>query len=326
MDDPKAPTESIEEKTEPTPDYFAIDPKLDCPHVSEANMKAFAHFLKGTLQDYQKKAKDNVFSRMECSECKNSKENWICLECSKIFCSRYVSSHMVEHNKETKHPVAFSFSDGSFWCYECDSYITSVELGLLRRTFGFIKHKLDVGKGDLREGDIVYDILQELAKLNQGEDTFTRAELIEGLKEKRFKNIVGITGAGISVAAGIPDFRSQGGLYHKLAEKYGLKHPEEIMTIQFFKENPEPLYAIMKEFLSSKVKPFNYKIVPTLCHKFFADMAKRGQLLKYYTQNIDGLEKEAGLGDEYMIQAHGHIRSCSCSMCASNILMTYRGC
>lgn len=160
---------------------------------------------------------------------------------------------MAEHNTNTQHPVAFSFSDGSFWCYRCDSYVTSVELGKLRKTFGVIKHKMHVGKSDLVEAGRITPILKALAELNDRDDVFTHTQLVEGLKNKTFKKIVGITGAGISVAAGIPDFRSPGGLYHKLAEQYGLKHPEEIMTLEFFKKHPEPLYAIMKEFLSNSV-------------------------------------------------------------------------
>lgn len=238
---------------EKEPDYFTVEPRTDCPHVNDADLDKFAEFLHLSLKGYDRKAQDHVFARMACADCQSTKENWICLKCASIGCSRYVASHMAAHNASTHHPVAFSFSDGSFWCYDCDSYVTNVELGKLRRTFGVIKHKMHVGKGDLVEAGRVTPILQELAKLNDAQDAFTRTQLVEGLKNKTFKKVVGITGAGISVAAGIPDFRSPGGLYHKLAEQYGLKHPEEIMTIEFFKKSPEPLYAIMKEFLASSV-------------------------------------------------------------------------
>ena len=42
---------------------------------------------------------------------------------------------MVKHNEESKHPVALSFSDLSFWCYECDSYITSGRISMIRNEF-----------------------------------------------------------------------------------------------------------------------------------------------------------------------------------------------
>ena len=63
---------------------------------------------------------------------------------------------------------------------------------------------------------------------------FTKADLIEGLKTKKFKKIVFMTGAGISVSAGIPDFRSpKTGLYANL-EKYNLPYPEAIFALDFF--------------------------------------------------------------------------------------------
>lgn len=300
---------------EPEPDFFAVEPRTDCPHENSTLRRHFAEFLDSVLANYSKTSPTHVFAALECSDCSDKKENWFCLECRQIYCSRYVKGHMAAHNEGTHHPVAFSFSDGSFWCYDCDSYITTLELGRLRKTFGAIKHKMEVGPGDILKGDVTEPILEKLIQLNGNQSSFKREELVKGIKDGTFKNISFITGAGISTAAGIPDFRSPGGLYHKLAAKYGLTSPEEIMTIEFFKKNPEPLYAIMKEFLGAQIQPTN-------CHKFFAEIEKRGQLLKYYTQNIDGLESLAGLSSDKMIQAHGHIRSCSCSVCSSRLIFT----
>ena len=67
---------------------------------------------------------------------------------------------------------------------------------------------------------------------------FTKEVFFDGLKEGKFKKIVFVTGAGISVSAGIPDFRSPGtGLYDNLKE-YELPSPESIFEIGFFNEKP----------------------------------------------------------------------------------------
>ncbi|KAF6776594.1 hypothetical protein AHF37_04411, partial [Paragonimus kellicotti] len=58
-----------------------------------------------------------------CSRCDNQTENWVCLTCYSVYCSRYANSHMVEHFSTTRHPLVLSFSDLSSWCYECESYV-----------------------------------------------------------------------------------------------------------------------------------------------------------------------------------------------------------
>ncbi|GAB6022029.1 Histone deacetylase 6 [Chamberlinius hualienensis] len=86
---------------------FAIEPKTDCPHIQ-------------TVTPFNE-LKFNLKSG--CHECKSSHENWICLICYEICCSRYVNGHMMKHFEATEHCISFSFSDFSFWCYHCDSYI-----------------------------------------------------------------------------------------------------------------------------------------------------------------------------------------------------------
>jgi hypothetical protein len=61
------------------------------------------------------------------------------------------------------------------------------------------------------------------------------------------ENIIIMAGAGISVSAGIPDFRSPGtGLYDNL-QKYNLPEPEAIFEINYFKDNPRPFYMLADE-------------------------------------------------------------------------------
>jgi len=78
-------------------------------------------------------------------------------------------------------------------------------------------------------------------------------DLVPGLCEKinngEIKNIVVMCGAGISTSAGIPDFRTPGaGLYFKL-RKYNLPYPEAIFEYSYFKQDPKPFYALVKDRL-----------------------------------------------------------------------------
>ena len=73
---------------------------------------------------------------------------------------------------------------------------------------------------------------------------FTYEDLINGFKTNKFKKITIMTGAGISVSAGIPDFRSPDtGLYANL-EEYHLPTPEAIFTLRYFKNHPHAFYRL----------------------------------------------------------------------------------
>lgn len=97
------------------------------------------------------------------------------------------------------------------------------------------------------------DLITPFARLDMN---FTRA-FAEGcasidriatlLRSKAFTRVVVMSGAGLSVSAGIPDFRSPGtGLYSQLAH-YDLPKPEAIFDIEFFRSNPRPFYTLAKE-------------------------------------------------------------------------------
>ncbi|KAI0118378.1 DHS-like NAD/FAD-binding domain-containing protein [Nemania sp. FL0031] len=131
------------------------------------------------------------------------------------------------------------------------------------------------------------------------------AELINS---GRAKQIVVMTGAGISTAAGIPDFRSpKTGLYHNLA-RLNLPHPEAVFEIDFFRNNPQPFYVLAKELY-----PGNFH--PTVSHAFMALLAKKKLLRMLFTQNIDCLERAAGVPPELIVEAHGSFATQRCIDC-----------
>ncbi|KAK2846899.1 hypothetical protein Q5P01_009898 [Channa striata] len=136
-------------------------------------------------------------------------------------------------------------------------------------------------------------------------DELTLDGVAHYIKSGKCKNIVCMVGAGISTSAGIPDFRSPGtGLYANL-QKYNLPYPEAIFQIDYFKKHPEPFFALAKELYPGQFKP-------TLCHYFIKMLKDKGLLRRCYTQNIDTLERAAGLEEEDLIEAHGTFYTSHC--------------
>ena len=105
---------------------------------------------------------------------------------------------------------------------------------------------------------------------------------------KKSKNIIVLTGAGISTSLGIPDFRSKDiGLYTKL-EHLGLSDPQEVFDIETFREDPTIFYSVARDIL-----PSTDRFTPT--HAFIAMLQNKGKLLTNYSQNIDNIESVAGI-------------------------------
>ncbi|GAX78526.1 hypothetical protein CEUSTIGMA_g5966.t1 [Chlamydomonas eustigma] len=130
------------------------------------------------------------------------------------------------------------------------------------------------------------------------------------------KNIIVMCGAGISVSAGIPDFRTPGtGLYDNL-QKYNLKRPEDIFEIGFFKANPKPFFQLAKEL-------FPGQYTPTPTHHFIRLLHQKGLLLRCYSQNIDSLETQAGLPEDVLVAAHGNFDGVHCISCRARYPITF---
>ncbi|KAL2876117.1 Sir2 histone deacetylase Hst2 [Colletotrichum sp. CLE4] len=128
------------------------------------------------------------------------------------------------------------------------------------------------------------------------------------IKSGDVKKIAVMTGAGISTAAGIPDFRSPGtGLYANLA-RLNLPYAEAVFDISYFRKHPEPFYYLAKELYPGKFHP-------TVSHAFIALLARKGLLQMNFTQNIDCLERRAGVPDDKIIEAHGSFATQRCIEC-----------
>ncbi|XP_027362158.1 histone deacetylase 6 [Abrus precatorius] len=67
-----------------------------------------------------------------CQRCQHPTENWVCLSCKQVLCSRFVNKHMLQHFRDTNHCIALSFSDLSVWCFSCDAYLDAQLIPQLR--------------------------------------------------------------------------------------------------------------------------------------------------------------------------------------------------
>ena len=150
--------------------------------------------------------------------------------------------------------------------------------------------------------------------------------VIELLRSGRARQIVCLCGAGISVSAGIPDFRTPGtGLYDQLA-RFELPRPEAIFDLGFFGERPSAFCTLAKEMLPGQQAGGGP--APTPAHAFVRLLQEKGLLRRCYTQNIDTLERVAGVAPEWLVEAHGSFADCHCIQAgcgAQYALQTYRG-
>ncbi|KAL7807041.1 NAD-dependent deacetylase sirtuin-2 [Trichoderma aethiopicum] len=130
----------------------------------------------------------------------------------------------------------------------------------------------------------------------------------EHIKSGKARRIVVMTGAGISTAAGIPDFRSpKTGLYSNLA-RLNLPYAEAVFDIAYFRKRPEPFYVLAQELYPGKFHP-------TISHAFIALLAEKGLLQMLFTQNIDCLERAAGVPADKIVEAHGSFATQRCIEC-----------
>ncbi|ODV82877.1 hypothetical protein CANARDRAFT_178180 [[Candida] arabinofermentans NRRL YB-2248] len=132
------------------------------------------------------------------------------------------------------------------------------------------------------------------------------------------KKIITLTGAGISCNAGIPDFRSTQGLYSKNLNN-NIKGKDLFDISLFRNDSTIEIFCKFMEKLYTKTKIAK----PTKTHEFIKNLKNHKKLIKCYTQNIDGLEKQCGLNLGYnenwksidVVQLHGDLNKLSCTLC-----------
>ena len=117
----------------------------------------------------------------------------------------------------------------------------------------------------------------------------------------RHSRPVALTGAGISVESGIPDFRSPGGLWSRY-------DPREYATIQAFRRNPAKVWQLI-----SDMDRMITAARPNPAHFALAELEAQGKLLGVITQNVDNLHQAAG--SKKVVEYHGNALRFVCDTC-----------
>lgn len=122
------------------------------------------------------------------------------------------------------------------------------------------------------------------------------------------KMTIALTGAGISVESGIPDFRSAGGLWSKY-------DPFEFASIKTFMANPEKVWKMHRE-----IEGLIMNAKPNSAHIGMGNLEKMGLLHTIITQNVDNLHQAGGAKN--VIEYHGNASTLTCLSCGNIFKMT----
>lgn len=127
-----------------------------------------------------------------------------------------------------------------------------------------------------------------------------RKEAIQLIRESQ--RVTFLTGAGVSVASGIPDYRSMGGVYE------GIEEPEYLLSRSCLMEEPQKFYEFVKQLYHPEAQP-------NVIHQKMAELAQN-RAVKIVTQNIDQLHDKAG---SQVINFHGSLYDCYCMACGQTV-------
>merc|ERR1711971_1105779 len=156
---------------------------------------------------------------------------------------------------------------------------------------------------------IILNMVSEPPRRKKLANVNTLQDVVELIRNS--KKIIILTGAGVSVSCGIPDFRSRDGVYARLAVDFpDLPDPQAMFDIHYFRRYPRPFFKFAREIYPGQFKP-------SPCHKFIRSVEKHGKLLKNYTQNIDTLEQVIGI--ENVVQCHGSFATATCMKCKHKV-------
>jgi NAD-dependent deacetylase len=119
------------------------------------------------------------------------------------------------------------------------------------------------------------------------------------------RRVVVFTGAGISTESGIPDFRSPGGIWTRMAP---IDFSDFLASQEARRETWRRRFAMEDTFREAR---------PNRGHRAVAELVRRGKVTSVITQNIDGLHQAAGVADDRVVELHGNTTYAQCLDCGS---------
>ncbi|KNC83633.1 hypothetical protein SARC_04132 [Sphaeroforma arctica JP610] len=142
----------------------------------------------------------------------------------------------------------------------------------------------------------------------------------------RIRNIMILSGAGVSTASGIPDFRSVGGMYDTLKpnlltateeQRQAMRiDPIHVVSLDLFRETQLPYLELRRPFILGLG---GNQWRPTLMHFLSDVLHKKGLLTRVYTQNIDGLDFKTSVPPKKIIPVHGSLMVIKCESCKTEM-------
>lgn len=126
------------------------------------------------------------------------------------------------------------------------------------------------------------------------------------------RSIVILSGAGLSTAAGIPDFRGPEGLWTR--DPYA----ELVSTLSWYLRDDD----VRKAAWRRRADPAMWAAEPTVAHRALVELERQGRLRAIITQNTDGLHQVAGNDPSLVHEVHGSARTWRCEMCGTTGPMT----
>jgi len=149
------------------------------------------------------------------------------------------------------------------------------------------------------------------------------------LTSKKKKNILIVSGSGMSAEAGFSTFSSnKNGFYAKAAKKFKLANGQDVFRYSFYQERPHDAFSFYRRLYRQSCQS-----QPTLTHKALQLMQQSGQLMRHYTFNIDGLstdkarlaEIESSSDKEQeltVVELHGSLHQLICTFCGTTFPTT----